>query len=345
MLKDKISEHIPDTRRSQLISMCDTRWVERHESIARFVEMYVAVVHALDELQNWPRNETSQKAHQLLSVITRGSFVLALVVAQTFFSHTLPLCSTLQKVDCDLAECCNYVKCVLQVFSDMRQDSRSSFEVLFKTAQEMIAAVNGEEIAVPRKVARHTCRDNTHAGDATEHYRLSLFLPFLDFLVSELETRFKTHADILSSLQLILPKRCTDVKPEQFEHCIQFYDSILPSPSSVKSELVTWQKKWQMVSNEQRPHSAIDSFVACNGDFFPNVKALLCILTTLPVSTATAERSFSTLKRIKTYLRNSMGDSRLSGLALLSIHREIEVNPAEVLDRFAKAPRRDKLLL
>jgi hypothetical protein len=63
------------------------------------------------------------------------------------------------------------------------------------------------------------------------------------------------------------------------------------------------------------------------------------------VSTATAERSFSTLKRIKTYLRNSMGDSRLSGLALLSFHREIEVNPAEVLDRFAKAPRRDKLLL
>ena len=105
-----------------------------------------------------------------------------------------------------------------------------------------------------------------------------------------------------------------------------------------------WAGK-RMVSNEQRPHSAIDSFVACNGDFFPNVKALLCILTTLPVSTATAERSFSTLKRIKTYLRNSMGDSRLSGLALLSIHREIEVNPAEVLDRFAKAPRRDKLLL
>ena len=325
--------------------MCDTRWVERHQSIARFVEMYVAIVYALEELQNWPRNETSQKAHQLLSVIARGSFVLALVVAQKFFSHTLPLCLTLQKVDCDLAECCNYVQCVLQVFSDMRQDSRSSFEVLFKTAQEMIAAVNGEEIVVPRKVARQTCRENTPAGDAAEHYRLTLFLPFLDFLVSELETRFKTHADILSSLQLILPNRCTDVKPEQFKNCIQFYDSTLPSPSTVKSELVTWQKKWQMVSKEQRPHSAIDSFVACNGEFFPNVKVLLSILTTLPVSTATAERSFSTLKRIKTYLRNSMGDSRLSGLALLSIHREIEVDPAEVLDRFAKAPRREKLIL
>ena len=88
----------------------------------------------------------------------------------------------------------------------------------------MIAAVNGEEIVVPRKVARQTCHENTPAGDAAEHYRLTLFLPFLDFLVSELETRFKTHADILSSLQLILPNRCTDVKPEQFKNCIQFYD-------------------------------------------------------------------------------------------------------------------------
>lgn len=69
VLKNKISEHVPDTRRAQLISMCDTRWVERHQSIARFVEIYVAIVYALEELQNWPRNETSQKAHQLLSVI------------------------------------------------------------------------------------------------------------------------------------------------------------------------------------------------------------------------------------------------------------------------------------
>ncbi|ESN97057.1 hypothetical protein HELRODRAFT_153381, partial [Helobdella robusta] len=58
-------------------------------------------------------------------------------------------------------------------------------------------------------------------------------------------------------------------------------------------------------------------------DFFPNVKALLRILATLPVSTATAERSFSSMKRIKPYLRNSTSEKRLNGLALLSIHKEI----------------------
>ncbi|ESN97845.1 hypothetical protein HELRODRAFT_153366, partial [Helobdella robusta] len=61
-------------------------------------------------------------------------------------------------------------------------------------------------------------------------------------------------------------------------------------------------------------------------DFFPNVKTLLRILATLPVSTATAERSFSSMKRIKSYLRNSTSAKRLNGLAPLSIHKEITVN-------------------
>nr|XP_042913026.1 uncharacterized protein LOC122273036 [Parasteatoda tepidariorum] len=42
-------------------------------------------------------------------------------------------------------------------------------------------------------------------------------------------------------------------------------------------------------------------------------------------TTATPERSFSTLKRLKTYLRNKMGDKRLTGLALLSVHRDLAV--------------------
>ncbi|ESO00257.1 hypothetical protein HELRODRAFT_153336, partial [Helobdella robusta] len=63
-----------------------------------------------------------------------------------------------------------------------------------------------------------------------------------------------------------------------------------------------------------------------NDDFFPNVKALLHILTTLQVLTATAERSFSSTKRIKSYLRNSTSENRLNGLTLLSIHKEITVN-------------------
>ena len=40
----------------------------------------------------------------------------------------------------------------------------------------------------------------------------------------------------------------------------------------------------------------------------------------LPISTA--ERSFSSLRRLKTYLRSNMTDSRLNNLFLLHIHSE-----------------------
>jgi len=43
-------------------------------------------------------------------------------------------------------------------------------------------------------------------------------------------------------------------------------------------------------------------------------------LTTLPVSTSAVERSFSTLKRLKTSHSNKNGNESLTGLNLLSFH-------------------------
>ena len=60
------------------------------------------------------------------------------------------------------------------------------------------------------------------------------------------------------------------------------------------------------------------------------------MLVTLPVTTATAERSFSTLKRLKTYLRSSMRDERLTSLAPIYVHAQTTpVEPVEVFDKFA----------
>ena len=55
------------------------------------------------------------------------------------------------------------------------------------------------------------------------------------------------------------------------------------------------------------------------------------LLATHPMSSASNERSFSNLKRIETYLRNSVGEARLNGLAMLSIHRDIDVDLQTVI--------------
>ena len=56
---------------------------------------------------------------------------------------------------------------------------------------------------------------------------------------------------------------------------------------------------------------------------FPTTMKCYQIALTIEVSSATAERSFSSLRRIKTYLRSTMSQTRLSSLALLYIERDL----------------------
>ena len=57
------------------------------------------------------------------------------------------------------------------------------------------------------------------------------------------------------------------------------------------------------------------------GVFAESVK-LLRVLITTPMTTAESERCFSTLKRIKTFLRNTMSQERLNALAMLSVEKK-----------------------
>ena len=52
------------------------------------------------------------------------------------------------------------------------------------------------------------------------------------------------------------------------------------------------------------------------------IHTLLKIYLTIPVTTATAERCFSALKRIKTYLQNSMTQECLNNCMILHVHKD-----------------------
>ena len=52
------------------------------------------------------------------------------------------------------------------------------------------------------------------------------------------------------------------------------------------------------------------------------VKRLLQLILVMPATNATSERSFSALRRVKTYLRATMGQERLNYLMLLHVHKD-----------------------
>ena len=70
---------------------------------------------------------------------------------------------------------------------------------------------------------------------------------------------------------------------------------------------------------------------------FPNAWIAYRILLTIPVTVASVERSFSKLKLIKSYLRSTMSQDRLNGLAMLSIEKDMvkEIEYTSVIGDFA----------
>ncbi|XP_044588849.1 zinc finger MYM-type protein 1-like [Cotesia glomerata] len=79
-------------------------------------------------------------------------------------------------------------------------------------------------------------------------------------------------------------------------------------------------------------------------DVYPNVDIALRIFLSIPATNCSGERSFSTLKRVKTYLRASMGQDRLNSLALLSIEAQLvqKIEYDDIIDIFARTKARKK---
>ena len=82
-------------------------------------------------------------------------------------------------------------------------------------------------------------------------------------------------------------------------------------------------------------------------DCYLNILVAYRILLTVPVTVASAERSFSKLKLLKNYLRSTMSQERLNDLAMCTIERAMfdTIDPNTVLDDFASRNARRSIFL
>ncbi len=100
-----------------------------------------------------------------------------------------------------------------------------------------------------------------------------------------------------------------------------------------------------METTDERSWSSVIQTLRHISSVLLNIKACATILYTLSVTTCSAERSFSALKRIKTSFRSTMTNERLSGLTLLNVHRDIAIDIPAAINHFARLhPRRIRMI-
>ena len=211
-----------------------------------------------------------------------------------------------------------------------------------------------EEPRIPRRCARQIQRNNVPATTPSEYYKRAISIPMLDHLESEINSRFtelqKTAAKGMSIAPATLCVATTAASVKELDKNIyrlvtNYMADLEDDRDLVKEEIHQWKIEWQDVAEEDRRNTAASALKTCDKRRFPNVKRLLRILCTLPLTSAECERTFSCTRRLKFYLRSTVNAERFNGLALLATHRSKDINLINVRRRFINMHKRRMELL
>ena len=166
----------------------------------------------------------------------------------------------------------------------------------------------------------------------------------MDKILVELRARFngKGH-EVLSNLAEVIFEN--EVNDDVFEKVSEFYDldlDILKADHKLVQHFKEKTKAFNLTAVEMFQQLTDQNLI----QLLPVFSKALKIFAILPVSSCEAERSFSSLRRLKTYLRSTMNQDRLSHLTLLHIERAtvnkvLKEDMKEMIDQFGKNKSRD----
>lgn len=322
-----------------LHNYCETRWVERHDAVSVFNDCFDSIIDALEIIMN-SNEEASTKATSLHTCLCKFEFIITLTVMSKMLSLTYIISKYLQKESVDISSALSTIELTVNTFSQMRKSGDEEFHTLYKKAED-IANKLGVPVHGPRTVGTQRYRSNVESKTPEEYYRRTVFYPYLDEILASLKERFSNHRYLLKGLDSLIPVKIVSKTFSDLQPALEFYKDDLQHTSKdiLEAEWNLWALHWKG-TDSPKPKNAVETLKLIDKEMFPNLTILLTVLAILPVTTSSVERTFSTLKRLKGYLRNSTGDERLTSLALMTVHRDIKVNVSGIINRYIQRNRR-----
>ena len=352
-----------------LKKLCDTRWASRKSAVEAALQNLPALVVALQrivdgEIQNCTPKQLAE-AKGILVTLSTYEFLLVLIFWSKVLKKAFDLSTYLQKNSLDLITASH----LITIFENDMKIMRTEYESEFKQIEiEATVLAQKCDILVEYKQHRHHKRKRFHEEiaedeavfDARKKFIVESYLVSLDSVINSTSKRFQNFQNVASKFSCLDPKHFKKTLDEdnvnKLECLADTYSDAIDSKTEIVQEFHSFKDMFKEIMSSKTNSSVekltinnVLKFMRANDmcSIYPNLSTLYHIFLTLPLSSAGAERSFSRLKLIKSYLRSTMTEERLSGLALLSIERQFatELDYDKVMDYFAKMkPRRKKLL-
>ena len=258
------------------------------------------------------------------------SFLFGAMLGEKLLQLTDQLSQTLQKHDFSASDGQGAAKLTLAQLQAMRSDNFDDFwNVVNKTAKDN--DVDEPETPRQRKVPRRYEQDGTasHEYPASPicHYR-QVYNEAFDLVIAGINDRFDQEGYKTYQRLENLLKSATQMNIDAEVSAIaDFYKGDF-NFEDLKSQLAVMGKGFKEKVEQDGSPTTVQQIIhyvrglsACQKDIMPQVIYLIKLILVMPATNATSERSFSALKRVKTYLRATMSQERLNHLMLLHVHK------------------------
>lgn len=285
-----------------------TRWNSNSRLIQTIMFHYAELREVFSLIQENPDDwdgEALAMASGFSLWLSKASTCFLLMTYSAIFTETDALYRVLQTKVMDIGFCSLRVSDTMKALNNQRE----LFDSFYDRFQERCKAMNLVD-------------SNMRSKQPVPDERRRLFYSILDNINVQMEARFK-NLEELDFLALVdckkfdeLSAHFDDAKLLSLAKYGKYFDFV-----RLKADLVGLYSS-QMVK-DRSPHQLL-AFLVENDleQTVPEATKLLKLVLTIPATTASVERSFSALKRVKTYSRNRTEQGGLSSLALISIEKE-----------------------
>ena len=336
-----------------LKSQSVTRWACHWEAVKAVYEEIKRIVACLLKLYEDDDPKTSHEAKSLLVAVSDFEFLLGLCTLKVILLNTNSLNKYLQGKDIDVSSAFMSAKATMNVLQKCRSDEDFSLvwqqaNVLAEEIKEVLENTDFEfKVAqLPRQkpsrrlqaLTGEVLGDGDQVLDVQLYHKINTYFASLDFVVTEMGSRFndKDQAILTSMGSLILEEKPDD---NCFEVVSQHYglekDLLLVDFNLLQN----FKTRLPCTNSVVHLYEELGSSGVL--EMMPELQKVLQIFASIPATSCSSERSFSALRRIKTYLRNRIGQERLSSIAVLNIERSyanivLKEDLEEVIDTFAR---------
>ncbi|XP_044127177.1 zinc finger MYM-type protein 1-like [Bufo gargarizans] len=328
---------VPNTVAVKRLS--DTRWSAREDACRSLNRNWTQVIEALTKIKENTAEApgTCKEAEGLLNKIQRLETALMSGLWGTILDRFGAVSKKLQSIGIDVGIVGELYESLIQFV----RETRGLFPTFEAAAMEKSVVKDYEtkrKGVQAQKVSATSSK--TQAEVAQENFRINTFYVICDNLVAELMRRKSAYDSFVGKFKFITELSKTepsaisqhannlcssyskDLEQECFvDECLHFRSYLISSSAEDTSVLV--------MSRMIRERGLQSIYL--------NVDIALRMFLCTAATNCSAERSFSTLKRVKNYLRSRMGEERLNSLAVLAIESELtkSLDYEELINSFA----------